>query len=97
MGDAPSSWTMVSLGAELYPRMGMFIYVPRAHHDTARMSQAGTLIVYKQFKKLQELATDSFVNPFYTKRQARVCAALMNVPQRSTLLQQKEFLASVVP
>jgi hypothetical protein len=71
--------------------MGMFICVPRAHHDTARMSQAGTLIVYKQFKKLQELPTDSFVNPFYTMRQARVCAALMNVPQRSTLLQQMVF------
>jgi hypothetical protein len=42
--------------------------------------------VIQQFKKLQELPvpTDTFVNTSYIKCQARLCAALMSVPQSWT-------------
>ncbi|KAH9979289.1 hypothetical protein BGW80DRAFT_591229 [Lactifluus volemus] len=85
-------------GAELSPEMGMFICVPRAHHDTARRMYL-RLIVYKQFKKLQELPTDTFVNTFYKTGQERVCAALVSIPQRwtyRTFYSRWKFLMSVV-
>jgi hypothetical protein len=57
------------------------------------------LIVYKQFKKLQELPTDTFVNTFYKTGQERVCAALVSIPQRwtySTFYSRWKVLVSVV-
>jgi hypothetical protein len=68
--------------------MGMFIYVPREHHDMA----SRYLIVYNQFKNLQELPTDTFVNMFYTEFLTRVCGALTSAKMDlQSPLQQMEI------